>query len=84
MTIVWWRRDTTLQAGGPAVLLFTAARRHKDSHAEREVCPMVKQTRAEQVERSDIDPRVTEPSLTWSSEGNMLQRLWRKRWKRKR
>jgi hypothetical protein len=45
---------------------------------------MVKQTRAEQVERSDIDPRVTEPSLTWSSEGNMLQRLWRKRWKRKR
>jgi hypothetical protein len=39
---------------------------------------MVKQTRAERAERSDVDPNGIEPSLTWSSEGNRLQRLWRK------
>jgi len=38
---------------------------------------LVKQTRAERVERSDVDPNGIEPSLTWSSYGNTLQRLWR-------
>jgi hypothetical protein len=39
---------------------------------------MVKQTHAERVERSDVDPSGIEPSLTWSSEGDTLRRLWRK------